>query len=56
MTNKLELYLIKFDKTNEIILKIYSLDCKVRRDKYQHIIVITHDKYIFLSNDYSRFI
>lgn len=29
MIEELELYLIQFDKTGQIILKIYLLDCEV---------------------------
>lgn len=47
---ELESYLIKFDGTNQIVPKLYSSDYKVGRNKCQPVIVITNDKYPFLSN------
>ena len=48
---KLEPYLVEFDKTGQIIPKIYPLDCEVGGDKRQPVIIITHDECTFLSND-----
>lgn len=42
---------MKFNKTDQIILKVYLFDCKVLRDKQRFVIVITHDEYLFSSND-----
>lgn len=51
MIEKLEPYLVEFDKTSQIIQKIYLLDCGVRKKEQQPVIVITYNKYIFLLND-----
>lgn len=48
---ELEPYLVEFDKTGQMIPKVYPSDCKVRGDKRRPVIVITHDECTFLSND-----
>lgn len=48
---ELELYFVKFDKTSQMILKIYLSDCEVGRDKRRLVIVMTNHEYTFLSND-----
>lgn len=55
MIEELEPYLVKFDKTCQIIPKIYLLNYEIEEDKWKPVIVITHDKCIFLSNDNSCF-
>lgn len=52
---ELELYLVEFDKTGQMIPKIYPSDCKVGANKRQPIIIITHDQCTFSSNKGSRF-
>ena len=34
-----------------MIFKVYPSDCEVWRDKQWPVIIITYDKYIFLSNN-----
>lgn len=46
----MELYLVEFKVDATIEAKNYFSDFKVENDKYQLIIVITYDEYIFLSN------
>lgn len=48
---ELEPYLVEFDKTGQMILKVYPSDCEVRGDKRQPIIVIIYDKCTFSFND-----
>lgn len=48
---ELEPYLVEFDKTGQMIPKIYSSDCEFGGDKQRPVIIITHDECIFLSND-----
>ena len=45
---------MEFDKTGQIILKIYSLNYEIRGDKHQPVIVIIHDKCTFSFNDGPR--
>lgn len=52
---ELDLYLVTFNETNQIISKTYFLNYEIGRDKYQPRIMITHYEYIFLSNDNLRF-
>lgn len=51
---ELKSYIIEFDKNNAMKPKVYFLDCVVRGNKQQPIIVITHNKYIFSANDRIR--
>lgn len=46
----MELYLVEFKVDATIEAKNYFSDFKVENDKYQLIIIITYDEYIFLSN------
>ena len=46
---------MEFDKIGQIIFKVYSLDCKVGRDKQQPVIIIINDKYTFSSKNDSCF-
>lgn len=52
---ELEPYLVEFDKTGQMIPKIYPSDCEVGGDKRRPVIVITHDECTFSSNDGPRF-
>ena len=52
---KLEPYLMEFDKTGQMIPKIYSSDCKIGEDKHQSVIVIIHDECTFSINDGPQF-
>lgn len=51
MIKKLNLHLIKFEEDNKIKNINYLLNYKVKSNKYQSIIIITNNKYMFLSND-----
>lgn len=44
---KLEPYLVKFDQIGQMILNIHPSDCKIKTDKHQPVIIITHNKYTF---------
>lgn len=48
---ELEPYLVEFDKTGQIIPKIYLLNFEIGGDKHQPVIVIIHDKCTFSFND-----
>ena len=48
---ELKPYMVKFEENNTIKPKIYSIDCAVKVDKRQSIIVITHDKCTFFANN-----
>lgn len=51
---ELELYLVEFEEDDIIKAKNYPSDCKVRSDKRQPIIVITHNKCTFSLNNSIR--
>ena len=44
-------YLIEFNKNGTMKDKTYSLDCIVRNENCQQIMIITHDECTFLAND-----
>lgn len=44
---KLELYFMEFDKTSQMILKIYLSNCKMRENKHKLVIIITNNEYTF---------
>lgn len=48
---ELKLYKMEFEEDNIIIPKAYPSNYTVQRDEHQFIIVITHDKYIFFTNN-----
>lgn len=48
--NNLKLYLVEFEK-NESMKKKNSDDCIIKRDKYQLVIIITHNDRIFFANN-----
>lgn len=48
---ELKLYIIKFNKNGVIKVKDYPVDYAVRGEKCCSIIVITHDKCIFFTNN-----
>lgn len=48
---KLKLYIVKFEENGIMKSKAYLFNCTIRRNKHQFIIVITHNKYIFFTND-----
>lgn len=48
---ELELYLVEFEKNGTMKTKNYPSICKIKVDKCQPIIVITYNKYTFLSNN-----
>lgn len=45
------MYLVDFEQDSIMKVKNYLLNCKVRNDKRQPIIVITYNEYMFLSNN-----
>lgn len=49
--DKLKLYMVEFDKNSAIKVKKYSIDCVVGGDKYQPIVIITHNNCTFSGND-----
>lgn len=51
MIKEQESYFVEYNKINGIISKIYPLNCEVRKNKNQLVIVFIYDKYTFLSND-----
>lgn len=51
---ELKSYMVEFDEDNAIKAKEYSIYCIIENDEYQLIIVITHDKYDFSTNDRVR--
>lgn len=52
---KLEPYFVEFDKTGQMIPKIYPSDCEIGRDKRQLVIIIIHNQCTFLSNNGLQF-
>lgn len=48
---ELKSYMVEFNENGAIKAKKYPVDCIVRDNKCQIIIVITHDKYIFFANN-----
>lgn len=53
--NELEPCLVEFDKTGQMIPKVYHLDYEVGGDKRRPVIFITHHECTFSSNDGPRF-
>ena len=49
--DELKFYIIEFDKFNIIKPKIYPLNCAINGDNQQLVILIIHNKYIFLTHD-----
>ena len=43
---ELEPYFVEFDKTGQMILKVYPSNCEVGGDKRRPVIIIIHDKCI----------
>lgn len=52
---ELKPYLVEFDKTGEMMPKIYPLNYEVGGDRRQPVIVIIYDECNFLSNDGPQF-
>lgn len=48
---ELKPYIVEFDKDGAIKAKEYSVDCVMRGCECQPIVIITHDKCIFFSNN-----
>lgn len=48
---ELKPYIVEFDENGAMKSKIYPADCAVGKINRQPVIVITHDKYIFLANN-----
>lgn len=48
---KLKSFIIKFNKNSAIKAKDYPIDYAVKNEERRPIIVITHNKYIFLAKD-----
>ncbi len=48
---ELEQYLVEFEEDRTMKAQKYPSDCKVRGEKCQPVIVITHDECIFSSNN-----
>lgn len=48
---KLKPYRVEFNKESAMKAKIYLIICVVRDNERQPIIIITHNKYTFSTND-----
>ncbi len=48
---ELKPYIVELDEDNIIKPKVHPLDCAVKGNNWRPIIVITHNEYIFSTND-----